>query len=166
MYCPNCGKENEQANVYCRACGFSLPDLNKKNMLVWGGATPAEQVRTSLVLNLISAVLSLIVGILLLSTMDNRGDKTFIISLAAGLLLTISLWQAANFTVGMKLRNHLKKRTDAQENDSPKEIAGDATTKELLPEADSENVVPASVTEKTTSLLHEKTPRKINREQD
>jgi hypothetical protein len=154
MFCPSCGKENPNESTYCRRCGDVLPDLSKKDLPGWGRATPAQRIRTSLVLNLLSALLSLIMGVLLLSTLDNRGDKTFIISAAAGLLLTICIWQVSNFVIGMRLRKQLKRR---DEDDSlPKAIRRGADRGELLPEADFENLVPASVTERTTNLLGDK----------
>lgn len=159
MFCPNCGKSDQKEKSYCRQCGEFLPNLSKKKLLAWGGETPEKQIRTSLSLNLISAIACLIFGILLLSTMGNRGDTTFVVTVAAVLLLTNALWQISNFTIGLKLRKHLKRRQENEENNVQNEISSTAETKELLTEAKFENVVPASVTENTTTRLTEKVKR-------
>ena len=153
MFCPNCGKADQKELTYCRQCGEYLPDLAKKRSLSWGGPTPESQVTTTLVFNLLCAVISLIAGILLIQSLFSQGDKTFIISLAASLLLLIGLWQVSNFFVGMKLRRHFKNRNS--EAKSPEFELKAPDTKDLLPEADFRDLVPPSVTERTTTRLKE-----------
>ena len=155
MFCPNCGKADQKENSYCRQCGEFLPSLRKKKLLGWGGETPEKQIRTSFFLNLISAIACLIFGILLLSTHGNPGDTTFVVTVAAVLLFINALWQISNFIVGLNRKKQLKKRHD-EEIEVKREIYLSPKTKELLPEAEFENLVPASVTEETTKNLTRK----------
>jgi uncharacterized membrane protein YvbJ len=65
MFCPNCGKSDQQADAYCRQCGAPTPDLSGKNKLTFGGGTPEEQIRANLFLNLLSAVVSFVLAVVL-----------------------------------------------------------------------------------------------------
>ena len=56
MFCPNCGTSDQIENSYCRSCGEFLPDLTKSKIVSFGGETPEEQIRTNLILNLLSAL--------------------------------------------------------------------------------------------------------------
>jgi hypothetical protein len=156
MFCPKCGKADQQENSYCRQCGEFLPDLSRKGKLVFGGDTPEEQIRTNLFLNLLSAVVGLILTILLYSTFFGRPNTPPIIFIVAAFLLAMTAWQLSTFYVGLKLRKSFRKRREsnsaAAAESSPPQI-GDAETKPLLPEADFENAVPVSITEDTTRHL-------------
>lgn len=154
MFCPKCGKADQQENSYCRQCGEFLPDLNKKNKLAFGGSTPEEQIRTNLFLNLLSAIVSLTLAILLYSVFWRRSDAPPIVYVVAAFLLAMSAWQISTFYVGLKLKKNFQKRraSDEAAKISPVQI-DDAKTKELLPEADFENAVPTTVTEDTTRHL-------------
>jgi hypothetical protein len=153
MFCPKCGKADQQENSYCRQCGEFLPDLNKKNKLAFGGSTPEEQIRANLFLNLLSAVVSLTLAILLYLVFAHRETHPIVYIVGAFLLAT-TMWQLSTFYVGLKLKKSFQKRraSDAAAESSPVQI-NDAKTKELLPEADFENTVPTSVTENTTRHL-------------
>lgn len=159
MFCPNCGKADQKENSYCRQCGEFLPSLRKKKLLPWGGETPEKQIRISFSLNLISAIACLIFGVLLLSTHGNPGDTTFVVTVAAVLLFINALWQIWNFIIGLKRRKHLKKRHEDEEIEVEREIYLSPKTKELLPEAHYQDIVPPSITEDTTKNLTEKVNR-------
>ena len=154
MFCPKCGKADQQENSYCRQCGEFLPDLGKKNKLAFGGNTPEEQIQTNLVLNIMSAIVSLVLAILLYLIFKNRETHP-IIYIVEAFLLAITMWQISTFYVGLKLKKNFQKRRDsavaAAEN--PQIQIEDARTKELLPEADFETAVPTSITEDTTRHL-------------
>ena len=155
MFCPKCGKADQQENSYCRQCGEFLPDLSRKNLLAFGGNTPEEQIQTNLVLNLMSAVVSLVLAVLLYSVFWRRADAPPIIYIVAAFLIAIGAWQISTFYVGLKLKKSFQKRrasAEAAAQSSPNQLT-DAQPQELLPEADFENAVPTSVTENTTRHL-------------
>lgn len=160
MFCPKCGKADQQTNAYCRNCGEFLPDFNsKKRALTIGGDTPEEQIRDNLILNFLSGTVSFILAIVLYATFRRQPDVSPVIYMVAGFLLAMCGWQFSTFRVGLKLRKTFRKRimieseTVSQTNQNAFESA---KTQDLLPKADYSNIVPASVTENTTKTLGEK----------
>lgn len=160
MYCPNCGKSDQTENTYCRQCGEFLNDFNKKSKkLSFGGETPQEQIRTNLVLNLMSAIVSIMSGLYLFIRFSDLGSEFSMIFLIAAFLLAMGGWQLSTFFVGLKLRKTFNKnqiRSEVENEIATKNKLNDLTTNELLPEADFSNDVPASVIENTTRKLKEK----------
>lgn len=169
MFCPNCGNASQQASSYCRQCGEFLPDYSKKrNQLAFGGETPQQQIRTNLVLNLLSSIVSIASAIVLFTVPKTVGAAQ-IIYLIAALLLAVGGWQLSTFFVGLKLRKHFNQRKGAsnveetppvEENAMPKTISSFETArmKILLDEANLDDAIPASVVENTTRKLKEKVP--------
>ena len=159
MFCPKCGTAEQSPGTYCRQCGEFLPDLTKRKMSAFnfGGDTPEEQIRTSLILNALSAAVSLALAIALYWTfLGTKADP--LIYLTAAFLLAMSAWQFSTCVIGLKLR---KKFTARRENLSGSEVKNaaeiqNAETGKLLAEADLSNVVPTSITENTTKTLSEK----------
>ena len=154
MFCPKCGKADQQENSYCRGCGEFLPDLSKKNKLAFGGNTPEEQIQTNLFLNFLTALVSLVLTVLLYLIFKNRETHP-IIYVVEAFLLAMTLWQISTFYVGLKLKKNFQKRRESavvSTENPPIQIAA-AGTKELLPEADFQNAVPPSITEDTTRHL-------------
>lgn len=165
MFCPNCGKDEQALNTYCRQCGEFLPDhSDKKRSFSMGGNTPEEQIRVNLVLNFLSGTVSLILAILLYATFWNKPETSPVIYIVAAFLLAMCGWQFSTFRVGLKLKKtfELRKNGGEIENAMPgdKSVFQSAKTKDLLPEADFTDVVPTSVTENTTKHLSEKISRK------
>jgi hypothetical protein len=156
MFCPNCGKAEQKESSYCRACGEFIPDLSGRNKTAFGGSTPEEQIKMNLTLSLMSAIVSAILAIALYTTYFRRPDTPLIIYIVAAFLLTICAWQASTFSINLKLKKHFKKRrpTDDAETVQPAQNQFQAAkTKELLPEADLTDAIPASVMENTTRKL-------------
>ena len=161
MYCPNCGKADQKENTYCRSCGEFLQDSSKKSKMAFGGSTPEEQINVSLFLNLLSAVISLILGIALYWTTLDKGEPPAIIAIVVTFLFVMSVWQFSTFAVGLKLKKTFRKRksnAEKEESSNEKTLAA-AKTKELLNEADFSDIVLTSVTENTTKHLAEKIKR-------
>ncbi len=164
MFCPNCGKGEQSSNSYCRSCGEFLPDLSKKKTKLpsFGGDSPEEQIKTSLFLNALSALVSLMLAISLYVSFYGK-DAPQLIYLTAAFLLAMSVWQFSTCIIGLKLRKNFSKRREsgAAENQIEKPTQFEtAKTQELLNEADFTDVVPASVTENTTKHLSEKISKK------
>lgn len=162
MFCPNCGKPEQQENSYCRSCGDFLTLGNSKNKIAFGGNTPEEQIRTNNFLNLLTAVVSFAMAILLYAVHWGREDVNFSIYLAAAFLLSMGFWQTSTFIIGRKLKKNFKKRKEnaAVENQNEKVLEAEST-QVFLPEANLENNIPASITENTTRHLAEKINRKL-----
>lgn len=156
MYCPNCGKADQQENTYCRQCGEFLSNKNNG----FGGKSPEDMIRTNLVLNLLSAIVSLSLALLLYLSFAFRPETEPLIYIVAAFLLAMCAWQFSTFIVGLKLRGTFKKRRRELEEEKEQIQFKEAKTQEFLPEADFENIVPSSVTENTTKHLGEKVKRK------
>lgn len=91
-----------------------------------------------------------------------KEDTPVVIYVVAGFLTAMFAWQVQTFLRTLQLKKQFKKRSDFDddeklETESPS-LASKATN-ELLPEAEFENIVPASVTENTTKHLKEKIKR-------
>jgi methionyl-tRNA synthetase len=161
MFCPNCGTAEQKENTYCRKCGEFLTLGNLKNILSFGGNTPEEQINTNLIFNVLTAVVSIALAILLYATHYGKENVSFSIYLAAGILLAMGFWQISSFIIGRKLKRNFKKRKESDKFEKQKEkILYSAGMQEFLPEADLKNLVPTTVTEKTTKNLSEKINRK------
>ncbi len=162
MFCSNCGKADQIENSYCRSCGEFLPDLTRNKMASFGGETPEEQIRTNLILNLLSALVSLALAISLYVFFYGK-DAPPLIYLTAAFLLAMSGWQFSTCYIGLKLNKNFSKRREASaaENQTKQETQFESTnTKELLNEADFTDIVPTTITENTTKHLSEKINRK------
>ncbi len=151
MFCPNCGKSDQKIETYCRQCGVFLPDFSKVKPRE---TTPEAHLNANLVLNVMTAIASLTLAILLYSFFLGKADTPVIIYITAGFLTAMFAWQAQVFIRNLKLRKHFKNRkgfADQSEIETPELSA--KPTRELLPEADFTNHVPTSVVEKTTRKL-------------
>lgn len=157
MFCPNCGKDKQKKDTYCRSCGEFLPDFEKIKNRGFAAKTPEENIKTSLFLSVFSSLIGFIMAILLIITHLGKENTHPIIYLSSAFFIVIGAWQIANISAGLRLKKHFKKRKENAETDELSEKSiNKAKTAELLNEADLSNAVPASVTEKTTKNLTEK----------
>jgi hypothetical protein len=149
MFCPNCGKSEQIPNSYCRQCGEFL---NSKNGSIskYGGNSPLENLSSINGLSLIGGVFSLFAAFWMYATKMNI---PIVLYFAAAILICNAGWHFSNFFVGVKLKRRLK--TARQELSQSQNQVQSAATKELLPESDLTNFVPASITENTTRELVE-----------
>ncbi len=163
MFCPNCGKSDQAENTYCRQCGEFLNDFKKKSKnFSFGGETPQEQIRTNLVLNLLSAIVSIASGLILFIKFSDLGSEFSIVFLIAAFLLAMGGWQLSTFFIGLKQRKTLNRnqlKSNIEDEITAKNKLNNLTNNELLPEADFSDDIPASVVENTTRKLGEKIKR-------
>ena len=165
MFCPNCGKGEQTPDTYCRNCGEFLADFSSKFSLiskVLGVSTPEKQVNISLIINLITAIVSSLLLVFLNGYFDALYTKTqaspppiiYLVYLFLGL---IAVWQFISFIIGLNLKSKLSGRKSGKISTdlSANENTISSATKEFLPPADTQNIVPASVTEDTTKILDE-----------
>jgi len=154
MFCPKCGKADQSPETYCRQCGNYLNDYSKPAKKT---VTPEQHLTANAVLNLMTAITSLTLAILLYSIFLGRQDTPVIIYVTAGFLMAMTAWQVQTFWRTILLRKHFKKHKineqTSTENQTEPPYLAPKTTNELLPEADFKDYVPASVVEKTTRKL-------------
>lgn len=155
MFCPKCGKDDQTENSYCRQCGLFLPDFenpaNKK--------TSVEQhLKINGTFSVLSGVISLTLAIFLHLLVIGKDSTPIIVYLVAGFLTANFFWQAQTYWRTLKLKRELvPKPVDAEINLKPATISDNQySTDKLLPEPDFTNIVPPSVTENTTNILHYK----------
>ena len=152
MFCPKCGKGEQQADSYCRNCGEFMLDSSSRSSLVvriLGISNPEKQLNLTLTVDLITAIFS---GFLLFSLMgyfDAVEDRTGVpttplVYVLYVFLALVAVWQLFSFTVGTGFKRKLNasKRAHLQ-----------STGQQALPPADDENVVPLTITEDTTRKL-------------
>ena len=157
MFCPNCGKAGQETNAYCRQCGKFLPDFDK---IQKREIPPEQHLKANLVLNLMTAIVSITLAILLYAFFLGREDTPLIIYITAGFLTAIFAWQVQTFWRILLLKKQIA-RGNNRENETTENVKASnklqsVPTKELLNEADLSNIVPASVIEFTTKNLGEK----------
>jgi hypothetical protein len=155
MFCPNCGKSDQNKETYCRQCGIFLPDFDKvrKREIL-----PETHLRANWFLNVMTAAVSLTLAILLFVFFFGKNDTPLIIYITSGFLTAMFAWQGQVFWRNSKLKKHFEKYEKIAGRKQPDTSAGlePKPTNQLLPEADFENFVPVSVVEKTTNRLRSK----------
>ncbi|HMT08423.1 MAG TPA: zinc ribbon domain-containing protein [Pyrinomonadaceae bacterium] len=137
MFCPKCGKSDQAPEAFCRGCGTYLPDLNKP---VKGPVTPQQHVTANIVLSSMSIVAGITMAILLWSILGFRPETHPLIYVAAGLFMAMAMWHVQTLWRSVLLRKQIK-------------LVKRSPVIEQLPEPNFENVVPASVVERTTRDL-------------
>ena len=158
MFCPKCGKADQTENTFCRQCGNFLPDFDK---LKRREIPPEEHLKANSVLNIMTAIASLTLAILLYVFFLGKENTPVIIYITAGFLTAMFAWQVQVFVRNLKLKKQIISPKRAEDKESPKEI-DTFQTKELLNEADFKDIVPISITENTTRQLKEKTIQNIS----
>jgi len=149
MFCPKCGKSEQSPETYCRQCGTYLPDLSKSTKTP---IKPEQHVKVNLVFSVMTLVACFALAILLYSTLAFRPDTHWLIYATAGLLTAMGFWHTQTLWRSILLRRHFKasQRPVPSEDEAQKVI-----TDKLLSQPDFENMVPPSVTDRTTKHLVE-----------
>lgn len=156
MFCPRCGRAEQQPETYCRQCGIFLPDLSKPFKREH---PPEEHLKANTVLSLLTIIASFTLAILLYSILGFRPDTHPLIYVTAGLLTGMGGWHIQTLIRTRLLAKQWKRRArlagtgasvrDAQSFES-------AATAKLLDQPDFANTLQASVTEDTTRHLVER----------
>lgn len=156
MFCPKCGKGDQSADSYCRSCGDFLIDPAQHTLMnrILGITNPERQVKFTLTIDLVTAVVSGFLLFFLMGYFDAVHDKTGattppIVYLVYIFLGLVSAWQLLSFTVGTTYRKKLN---------AAKKTIDQTAERQSLPEADQTNVA-NSITEQTTRNL-DKVPRR------
>lgn len=163
MFCPKCGNAAQTVNSYCRRCGTFLPDFDNFKS---SETTPEQHFIATIVLNAMTGIVSLTLAILLYVFFLGKEDTSPLIYITAGFLTAIFFWQVQTFWRTLLLKRKFirqKNKADAQaENLAEKPLFQPAEARDHLNAADFENVVPLSVTERTTNKMGEKIERKLS----
>lgn len=157
MFCHKCGKGDQETDSYCRSCGEFLTDLTSRPSLlnrVFGITNPEKQLNFTLLIDLVTAIVFGLLPFSLMGYFDAVEDRTgvppprgiYAVYIFLGL---VAIWQLFSFTIGTTFKKKLSASRRAHL---------EAKSVEQLPEANSENAVPNTITEETTRRL-EKVPR-------
>ncbi|MFT3745218.1 MAG: hypothetical protein QM785_13105 [Pyrinomonadaceae bacterium] len=155
MFCPKCGKAEQVPETFCRQCGVFLPDLTKP---IKRSLTPADHVKANLILNAMTVVTCFVLAAMLYTMVAFRADTHWVIYLTAGLLIAMGCWHTQTLWRSILLRRHFNKQQRDLET-SVETLSLSAATENLLDQAEFENFVPASVTDRTTRQLENATLR-------
>lgn len=159
MFCPQCGKSEQEPETYCRQCGIFLPDLTRRFKRE---ATPEEHLKVNLVLSSMTIVASFTLAVLLYTILGFRPETHPLVYVAAGFFLAIGGWQIQTLIRTWKLRQQWQRRPkpviEAGSGQSSPPTFAKRQTARQLGEADFSELTPASVTEGTTKNLVERTP--------
>jgi hypothetical protein len=162
MFCPKCGKGDQQPNAYCRACGDWLIDMNaaKKS----GNTTkmsPEQRAQTMMIFCGLSAAFAIVVAIALLAGFAGRGGMPRAVGVGIGFSIAVVSWQIVNFLFALQFYRQFKRRKNTAF--APKEFGVRSFANNALPAADTSEIIrpaKASVTEHTTEFLESVAPRR------
>ena len=154
MFCPRCGKGDQETDSYCRHCGEFLVDASSRSSLVirvLGINNPEKQINLTLAIDLATAVIS---GFLLFSLMGyfNATEKisgiptSRLVYVLYAFLGLVCVWQLFSFTVGTTYKRKLRARRQAHMKSTSQVV-------ESLPAANSSDATPITITEETTRNL-------------
>ena len=147
MYCPKCGQSDQKAESFCRKCGLFLPDLSKP---VKQSGTPQEHILANTVLSSMTIGACVVLAVLLYIFVAFRPDTHPLIYVTCGLLIAMAAWHTQTLWRTLQLRKHFRKN---EERRLAALRGNDMETGKLLEQADLDEIVPNSVTERTTRSL-------------
>ena len=167
MYCPECGKSDQEPEAYCRNCGEFLPSSSGTASLLnafLDRARPITQVTVNLGLNLLTIFTCFLLLGFLKGHYDALEERTGtgaprVIYFVYGFLLAISAWQFLSMIVGARLWSRLRrKRTDgiAGGPDSDQRMHDLAEIRKLPHEPATIETALLSVTEEPTRTLEKR----------
>lgn len=148
MFCPNCGKSDQEENSYCRQCGEFLVGTKSLGAFSFGGVTPRQNVNAISLLSLIAALISLLAALWMYITKFNFSVALYF---GAAILLCNAFWHLANIYTARKLASRILQ--DPRGEERAQTVIPEAETRELLEPADMSDQIPATVTENTTRQL-------------
>jgi len=153
MYCPKCGAAEQLTDTYCRKCGTFLPDFEKVRKKE---ITAEEHIKINSFFSIATAVISLSLAITLFVMFIGRDGTPWIIYLVFAFMMTITAWQIQTFIRTRMLKKQFEKLRPKRDIEGEREVIPKAEVN-LLEEADLDDAIPASVTERTTRNLSKQT---------
>jgi hypothetical protein len=148
VFCPKCGKNNKIETLFCRGCGYELPEFTKNLKKSEEVKSRIKNVNTTN--SVITSTASLICTLIAVYyAFNNISDsKSFIFS-----LVIISLVFLVSTFLSLQSNYYLKK---AKLTDEDYINFTQSKNTEFLKEADFTDFISTSVTENTTKKLKEK----------
>lgn len=133
-----------------------MPDFDK---LIRKETPPEEHLNANGVLNIMSAIVSGTLAILLYAFYAGRWNSPLLINVTAGLLSAMFAWQVQTIWRTRQLKRQLSRRKKKEEVEAEafdtNPLIKSTKTNELLSESDFRNAVPPSIIENTTRSLGE-----------
>ena len=151
MFCPKCGNADQLPETFCRRCGSFLPDLSKSLKKRQG---PEDHIKANTVLSALTIGVSFTLAALLYIFLGFRPETHPLIYATAGFLIAIGAWHIQTLWRSILLKRHFQKKGIAATAETQGVLPA-ASTDKFLQQADAANIVPASVTERTTRNLTE-----------
>jgi hypothetical protein len=147
MFCPKCGASDQLPESYCRHCGQYLPDPDKpaKKRIA-----PFEHVKANTVLSAMTMVIAFTLSFLLFHNYFGQSGTSPLIYACAGFLFAIGCWNVQAFWRDLLLWRYFKKGKPGIVEQYQR---GTVQQEKMLGEAAFDDVVPASVTNRTTRKL-------------
>jgi hypothetical protein len=167
MYCSKCGEADQNVNSYCRKCGdFLIDNLSKFSLInqILGIDSPQKQITVSLIMNIFSFVFSLSLILYLIgyvNGVERATGQPFPNIFPFYILLGLNaIWQLINviFSINLMIKMNRTSGNIHQTSDEMNAELTNLETKDLLPPADFQSVIPSVVEETTRNL--EKVRRK------
>ena len=151
MFCPKCGKSDQQINTFCRNCGTFLPDFDKFKSQE---NTPEAHFAANATLSVMTAVVSLVFVIALHLTFTGKNGTPIVVYLTIGFLTAIFFWQAQVFWRTRQLKKQFPGLSINKKNWSiEKSLLSQAKGARELNEADLSDITPPNIVENTTKNL-------------
>jgi ribosomal protein S27AE len=168
MFCPNCGKSEQTADTFCRACGEFLADHSGRFFLmnrILGISHPEKQIGFTIFIDLVTAIVSGLLLFFLMGYFDGAYKKTgvaapgivYLVYLFLGL---VAVWQFLSFIIGTSFKRKLdaSKGNQLSSISSENKVLLSGPPPQSLPTVDQKNMMANTVTEATTKTLN-KAPR-------
>jgi hypothetical protein len=149
MFCPKCGNADQTPETYCRRCGVYLPDLSKPIKQEYA---PEENIKVNTVLSLMTVIVCFTLAALLYTFVAFRPDTPVLIYVTAGFLIAMGGWHIQTFIRSRKLKKQWAVVNPRAAEQKKKKRKGKITAK-LLEKPNFEDMVPPSVTDRTTREL-------------
>ena len=147
MYCPNCGKGDQQPAGYCRQCGTLQPDPSQPFHFPH---LSQSSVRIGAIANGIASLASFIVAFVLYAVVLGIGGGLVIHALA-WISILVGVWCAFAAWRSYQLERDFRGGWD--EKRGYRSPLQSAETDKLLDEPNFEQFVPPSITDTTTNRL-------------
>ena len=157
MFCPNCGANNATEQKFCRSCGLNLEQSARSLLEQVPSAERANLLRreqslerfggiafTGLGIALLAGLLGLLYYIFMLNIWSGR-------NIPLGIILMLVIVFGSMAVAYIYMIEAAKDRRTGVDPDLTRELGKGVDTGKLLEEG---NFEPASVTERTTELLH------------
>ncbi|MCB1023081.1 MAG: hypothetical protein KDB79_01740, partial [Acidobacteria bacterium] len=117
MFCPKCGKADQESDTFCRQCGVYLPDIDS---LAKKQTTPEDHLKANTVMTFLTGIVSITLAIILYAMFLGKENTPVIIYIVAGFLTAMFAWQVQVFIRNLMLKKQLKEKRvirDKGEND-------------------------------------------------